>query len=52
VLAAAGRRQAEGAAWALAASVKVVPLVFLPLRLLEQRRRFFRRPQDLAAEIR
>ena len=39
-LAATGRRQAEGAAWVLAASVKVVPLVFLPLRLLEQRRRF------------
>ncbi len=39
-LAAVGRRQAEGAAWVFAASVKVVPLVFLPLRLLEQRGRF------------
>jgi len=50
-LAAAGRRQAEGAAWALAASVKVVPLVFLPLRLLEQRRRFGWRGLGVASVI-
>jgi hypothetical protein len=35
----AGRREAEGATWALAASIKIVPLVLLPLRLLEARRR-------------
>jgi hypothetical protein len=35
--AALGRPNAEGAAWALAAAVKVVPLVLLPLRLLEAR---------------
>lgn len=38
--AALGRRQLEGVSWALAASVKIVPLVFLPLRLLERRGRF------------
>jgi Glycosyltransferase family 87 len=37
-LAAAGRRGLAGAAWALAAAVKWVPLLFLPLRLLEARR--------------
>jgi hypothetical protein len=35
LLAASGRRQAEGAAWVVAAAVKIVPLVFLPLRLIE-----------------
>jgi len=50
-LAAVGRRQAEGAAWALAASVKVVPLVFLPLRLLEQRRRFGWRGLGVASAV-
>jgi Glycosyltransferase family 87 len=38
-LAAAGRRGLAGAAWALAAAVKWVPLLLLPLRLLEARRR-------------
>jgi hypothetical protein len=37
---AAGRRETEGAGWALASAVKIFPLVLLPLRLLEQRRRF------------
>jgi alpha-1,6-mannosyltransferase len=37
-LAAAGRRALAGAAWALAAAVKWVPLLFLPLRALEARR--------------
>jgi len=50
-LAAVGRRQAEGVAWALAASVKVVPLVFLPLRLLEQRRRFGWRGLGIASAV-
>jgi hypothetical protein len=36
-LAATGRRQLAGAAWALAVLVKWVPLVFLPLRALEAR---------------
>jgi Glycosyltransferase family 87 len=36
-LAAAGRRQAAGVAWAGAVLVKWVPLVFLPLRALEAR---------------
>jgi hypothetical protein len=40
LLAAAGRREAEGAAWVLASAVKIVPLVLLPLRLLEARRSF------------
>lgn len=34
---AAGRRRLEGAAWALAAAVKWIPLVLLPLRALEAR---------------
>jgi Glycosyltransferase family 87 len=38
-LAAAGRRQAAGAAWAAAIAVKWVAIVFLPLRALEARRR-------------
>jgi alpha-1,6-mannosyltransferase len=38
-LAAAGRRRLAGAAWALAIAVKWVALIFLPLRLLEARRR-------------
>ena len=33
----AGRRRLEGAAWALAAAVKWIPLVLLPLRALEAR---------------
>ncbi len=37
-LAATGRRQAAGVAWALAVLVKWVPLLFLPLRALEARR--------------
>jgi glycosyl transferase family 87 len=37
-LAAAGRRQLAGAAWALSIAVKWVALVFLPLRALEARR--------------
>lgn len=37
-LAPAGRRRAAGAAWALAVLVKWVPLLFLPLRVLEARR--------------
>lgn len=37
-LAASGRRTLAGAAWALAIAVKWVPLLFLPLRLLEARR--------------
>jgi Glycosyltransferase family 87 len=37
VLAARGRLQAAGVAWALAVLVKWVPLLFLPLRLLESR---------------
>lgn len=37
-LAAAGRRQLAGAAWALAIAVKWVALIFLPLRALEARR--------------
>jgi hypothetical protein len=36
-LAADGRRQLAGAVWALAALVKWIPLVLLPLRLLEAR---------------
>jgi len=36
-LAATGRRQLAGAAWTLAVLVKWVPLIFLPLRLLEAR---------------
>jgi hypothetical protein len=36
-LAAAGRRQLAGAAWAAAVLVKWVPLLFLPLRVLEAR---------------
>jgi hypothetical protein len=40
LLAAGGRRQAEGAAWVIASAIKIVPLVLLPLRLLEQRRAF------------
>jgi hypothetical protein len=40
VFATLGKRDAEGAAWSFAAAVKVVPLVFLPLRLLERRGRF------------
>src|SRR5207302_4975512 len=36
-LGAAGRRQAAGVAWAVAALVKWVPLVLLPLRALEAR---------------
>jgi hypothetical protein len=38
-LAAAGRRELAGAAWALAIAVKWVPLVLLPLRVLEERAR-------------
>jgi alpha-1,6-mannosyltransferase len=38
-LAAAGRRQAAGAAWVLAIAVKWVAVIFLPLRALEARRR-------------
>jgi Glycosyltransferase family 87 len=38
-LAAAGRRRLAGTAWALAIAVKWVALIFLPLRLLEARRR-------------
>ena len=34
---AAGRRQVAGVAWAVAVSVKWVPLLFLPLRALEAR---------------
>jgi alpha-1,6-mannosyltransferase len=37
-LAASGRRTLAGAAWALAIAIKWVPLLFLPLRLLEARR--------------
>ena len=37
-LAASGRRQLAGAAWALAIAVKWIPIVFLPLRSLEARR--------------
>jgi hypothetical protein len=37
-LAAAGRRGLAGAAWAAAISIKWVPILFLPLRLLEARR--------------
>ncbi|HET9214488.1 MAG TPA: glycosyltransferase 87 family protein, partial [Gaiellaceae bacterium] len=37
-LAACGRRALAGVSWALAISVKWVPLLFLPLRLLEARR--------------
>jgi hypothetical protein len=40
LLAAAGRREAEGAAWVVASAIKIVPLVLLPLRLLEARRSF------------
>lgn len=36
-LAASGRRQLAGAAWACSIAVKWVPLVFLPLRVLEAR---------------
>lgn len=36
-LAATGRRQLAGAAWALAVLVKWIPLVFIPLRWLEAR---------------
>ena len=50
-LAAVGRRQSEGAAWALAASVKIVPLVFLPLRMLEQRRHFGWRGLGIASAV-
>jgi hypothetical protein len=39
-LAAAGRRQAAGAAWALAVLVKWIPLLLLPLHLVAKRRRF------------
>ena len=39
VLANLGRREAGGAAWALAALVKWVPLVLLPLQILEARAR-------------
>ena len=35
----AGRQRLEGAAWAGALAVKLIPLVFLPLRVLEARRR-------------
>jgi hypothetical protein len=38
-LGAAGRRELAGAAWALSVAVKWLPLVFLPLRALEARRR-------------
>jgi hypothetical protein len=38
-LAARGRFQLEGAAWAVGLSIKLTVLVFLPLRLLEKRRR-------------
>lgn len=38
-LGASGRRQAAGAAWALGAAVKWIPLVFLPLRAVEARAR-------------
>lgn len=37
-LAATGRRQLEGAAWACAIAVKWVPLLFLPLRAIEARK--------------
>jgi alpha-1,6-mannosyltransferase len=37
-LAASGRRTLAGAAWAAAVAIKWVPLLFLPLRLLEARR--------------
>lgn len=37
LLAASGRRQAEGATWAIASAIKIVPLVLLPLRLVEAR---------------
>ena len=37
-LAASGRRALAGVSWALAIAVKWVPLLFLPLRLLEARR--------------
>ncbi|HSK16628.1 MAG TPA: glycosyltransferase 87 family protein [Gaiellaceae bacterium] len=37
-LAASGRRALAGAAWAAAISIKWVPVLFLPLRLLEARR--------------
>jgi alpha-1,6-mannosyltransferase len=40
LLAASGRRHAEGAAWVVASAIKIVPLVLLPLRLLETRRAF------------
>ncbi|MBA3365498.1 MAG: DUF2029 domain-containing protein [Actinobacteria bacterium] len=36
-LAASGRRQLAGAAWALAVLIKWIPLLFLPLRALEAR---------------
>jgi Glycosyltransferase family 87 len=38
-LAASGRRVLAGAAWAAAISIKWVPLLFLPLRLLEAHRK-------------
>jgi hypothetical protein len=38
-LGAAGRRGPAGAAWALAVAIKWVPVLFLPLRYLEARRR-------------
>jgi uncharacterized membrane protein len=40
LLAASRRHQAEGAAWVVASAIKIVPLVLLPLRLLETRRSF------------
>jgi hypothetical protein len=52
LFAADGRRQAEGAAWAVASAIKIVPLVFLPLRLVEAHhggRRFGYRGLILAA---
>lgn len=38
-LAAAGRRQLAGAAWAVAIAVKLIPVVLLPLQVLADRRR-------------
>ena len=38
-LAAAGRRQLAGAAWAVSVAVKIIPVVFLPLQALADRRR-------------
>ncbi|HXV56961.1 MAG TPA: glycosyltransferase 87 family protein [Gaiellaceae bacterium] len=53
-LAGSGRRTLAGAAWALAIAIKWVPLLFLPLRLLEARRvgrRIDHRGLGLAAAV-